>query len=331
MIKVGVYAPNEVAYSVRSYLNNLEPYLEQNHVKLFRFNAAHPLHEAVGLYWDPRAGRPGPHSSVQRIQQPYVVTFHGAGHISCPLRLVWQPAYKAYLLGSLRRIQTRYQWGQGISKSPARIIAVSGYAQHELKHHLGWNSTVIHHGIDHKLFNPIEKPKSDFLLHISTLVPKKNVPRIIRAYRQLDLPGKPRLVIISGGTRLKQKVLLQERIELVEQYMSHKDLAPYYQNALAFIFPSLHETFGMPISEAMAAGTPVITSFDTACAEIAGDAAILVDPNSTDAIMKAMHKICTDPELRVQLRQKGLVRAADFTWQRSARKHREIFQEILKE
>ncbi|WP_445707531.1 glycosyltransferase [Desulfofundulus thermocisternus] len=86
----------------------------------------------------------------------------------------------------------------------------------------------------------------------------------------------------------------------------------------------------MPIIEAMASGCPVITSNVTSCPEVAGDAAILVDPRSTDAIAEAMHRIIKDQRLRQQLREKGLKRAAQFTWRRSAEKHLKVFEKALR-
>ena len=99
------------------------------------------------------------------------------------------------------------------------------------------------------------------------------------------------------------------------------------QNAFAFVFPSLHESFGLPILEAMACGVPVITSNVTACPEIAGDAAILINPRSVEDISNAMIKIAENKNLRKQLIEKGLERASEFGWEESAKKHLEVFEQ----
>ena len=100
------------------------------------------------------------------------------------------------------------------------------------------------------------------------------------------------------------------------------------QNAFAFIMPSLHESFGMPILEAMACGVPVITSNVTGCPEIAGGAALLVDPRDTKEIAKTIWDLSNNEILRNKLVQKGLLRAGEFSWEKSANKHREVFEEI---
>lgn len=95
------------------------------------------------------------------------------------------------------------------------------------------------------------------------------------------------------------------------------------------MFPSLHETFGMPILEAMACGCPVITSNVTACPEVAGDAALLVNPRSVDEIANAMRRLMEEQELRETLWERGLKRALQFTWRKSAKKHLEVFEKVL--
>lgn len=97
------------------------------------------------------------------------------------------------------------------------------------------------------------------------------------------------------------------------------------------MFPSLRESFGMPILEAMACGCPVITSNISACPEVAGDAALLVDPYSVDDIAGAMKRLIEDEPLRQSLRQKGLSRSRQFTWRKSARDHLKVFEKIAGE
>ena len=111
--------------------------------------------------------------------------------------------------------------------------------------------------------------------------------------------------------------------------LSQKVLVKYYQDAIGFVFPSLHETFGMPIVEAMASGCPVITSSTTACSEVAGNAALLVDPRSVDEISSAMKKLVMDIGLRQSLAEKGLKRASQFTWKKCAEEHLNVFERAL--
>jgi glycosyltransferase involved in cell wall biosynthesis len=111
--------------------------------------------------------------------------------------------------------------------------------------------------------------------------------------------------------------------------MNHSQIAALYQNALGFVFPSLHETFGMPIIEAMACGCPVITSTHPGCAEIAGDAALLVNPYSVSELTNVMQQLIFNCDLRKTIRNKGIEHAEQFTWPKSAELHLEVFTEIM--
>jgi glycosyltransferase involved in cell wall biosynthesis len=115
---------------------------------------------------------------------------------------------------------------------------------------------------------------------------------------------------------------VKDRIDFVGIVPEDK-LPSLYRSAVALIFPSLYEGFGLPILEAMASGVPVITSNLTAMPEVAADAALLVDPTSVDQIAAAMAQIVTDKSLRQQLREKGLARAAQFSWAGTAARVRE--------
>jgi glycosyltransferase involved in cell wall biosynthesis len=102
-----------------------------------------------------------------------------------------------------------------------------------------------------------------------------------------------------------------------------------YRLAGVFVFPSLYEGFGLPPLEAMASGTPVITSNVSSLPEVVGDAALLIDPYEPDAIADAMRRVLTQPALREDLRQRGLLRVKEFSWERSVRRVRDIYEEVL--
>ena len=105
-------------------------------------------------------------------------------------------------------------------------------------------------------------------------------------------------------------------------------LAIVYRLASVFVFPSLYEGFGLPPLEAMASGTPVVTSNVSSLPEVTGEAALLVDPSDPDAIAGAMRRVLTDPALAADLRAKGLARARKFSWERSVRRIRDIYVEV---
>ena len=111
-------------------------------------------------------------------------------------------------------------------------------------------------------------------------------------------------------------------------YMPHETMAVMYRLAGVFVFPSLYEGFGLPPLEAMASGTPVVTSNVSSLPEVAGDAAVLVDPYDPEAIADAIYNVLTDEALRCGLRQKGIVRAREFSWEASVSRVREIYGQV---
>jgi len=112
-------------------------------------------------------------------------------------------------------------------------------------------------------------------------------------------------------------------------YIPEGDLPALYNGADLFVFPSLYEGFGLPVLEAMACGTPVITSNTSSLPEVAGDAALLVDPYDVDAIAEAMRRVLTDLNLAGELRVKGLARASEFSWERTARETLAVYEKVL--
>ncbi|MBP6660538.1 MAG: glycosyltransferase, partial [Chitinophagales bacterium] len=122
-----------------------------------------------------------------------------------------------------------------------------------------------------------------------------------------------------------------EKIQLITVKTESKQIAKYLKEAYAFIFPSTHESFGMPLLEAMACGVPVITSNSTACKEITKDAAILVDSNSTEEIKIAMQLLMNDKTLHDSLSKKSLDVASTYSWEKAGFLHTEIFKRYAKQ
>jgi len=164
-----------------------------------------------------------------------------------------------------------------------------------------------------------------FVLSVGSLEPGKNRTRLIRAMRALRDEGVEVTLAIVGqrGWRYTRDFRLIEELGMTDRirylgYVEQSDLAALYSAARAFTFPSLYEGFGLPVLEAMACGTPVLTSRVSATAEVAGDAALLVDPLSVEEIGGALRRLLSDADLCAELRQRGIERAHDFSWARAA-------------
>jgi glycosyltransferase involved in cell wall biosynthesis len=161
------------------------------------------------------------------------------------------------------------------------------------------------------------------------LCPRKNVEGTLDAYAEARAaePSCPPMVILGAGVKDRlTPVLLQERFGLdpesvvIPGLIAHEDMPAAYSMAGALLFPSYYESFGIPLVEAMACGCPVITSSAPACPEVVGDAALVVDPDDVEELVKAMLQVVRQPGLVTRLRELGLARARCFSWQESARR-----------
>jgi glycosyltransferase involved in cell wall biosynthesis len=178
---------------------------------------------------------------------------------------------------------------------------------------------------DHEKFQFLDLPTSNYFLYIGRGNPHKNVDRLIRAFAQLSQAKNYELWLAGSFDRRYTPGLQQLALELGIQtqvkflnYVPEQELSRLINRAIALVFPTLWEGFGLPVLEAMACGTPVITSNISALKEVAGEAAILVDPYATGEITAAMQDLLQDQELRLCLRDRGLARAKQFTWQQTA-------------
>lgn len=173
-----------------------------------------------------------------------------------------------------------------------------------------------------------------FILYVGTLQPRKNVANLVRSYGMLRRrTGLPHKLLIAG----KPKYMFEDVFLAIEQcgyaddvvfagFVPDEDLPLYYSAAAAFAFPSRYEGFGLPVLEAMACGTPVVCSNASCLPEVAGDAALLADPERPEEFCEALQRVLTDPSLAGSLRQRGLCRAAEFSWDRTARETLEIYR-----
>ncbi|MGB9133330.1 MAG: glycosyltransferase family 1 protein, partial [Methanosarcina sp.] len=175
------------------------------------------------------------------------------------------------------------------------------------------------------------------ILYVGSEQPRKNVPFLLEAISQLKkrIPEIKLLKIGNSqvpGAREKLVELietlgLQEEVIFVG-YVSENDITKYYNAADLFVYPSLYEGFGMPPLEAMACGTPVVTSNVTSLPEVVADAAITIDPHEVNAFVEAMYNVLTDEKLRENMIDKGLKRAQLFNWERSAEEMHRVYKQL---
>jgi glycosyltransferase involved in cell wall biosynthesis len=172
-----------------------------------------------------------------------------------------------------------------------------------------------------------------FVLYVGNIKPHKNLVRLIEAFEALRRDGFDELKLLIIGDEITKWPELRRAVHRYKLhkhvrflgFQSEETLAILYRLAAVFVFPSLYEGFGLPPLEAMASGTPVVTSNLSSLPEVAGDAALLVDPYDVAAIRDAIRRVLTEPALREDLRRKGLVRAKQFSWEQSVSRTRQIY------
>jgi glycosyltransferase involved in cell wall biosynthesis len=169
-------------------------------------------------------------------------------------------------------------------------------------------------------------------------MPHKNLHRLVEAFAVAGRSVDVRLVICGSGRNVHVRALrariaglgLGPRVEW-RPYADDEELVRLYQGAAMLLLPSLHEGFGFPALEAMACGTPVITSTTSSLPEVVGDAALLVEPLDTEALARAIARLFADGSLARDLSERGRRRAASFSWDRTARAVQAIIRDVLRE
>lgn len=232
-----------------------------------------------------------------------------------------------------------------------RIITISEFSKQEIIKYLGIPSekiAVVPCAVDHSVYNNIIdldllngiKNKfnidQDYFLYLGTLEPRKNIERLIDAYAALHKRDTliPKLVIAGKNgwnyDNVYKKVndyKINESV-IFTGYIKAEEAVTLLKGALAFVFPSIYEGFGMPPLEAMACGVPIITSNVSSLPEVVQDAGYLIDPFSAEDLSEAMFEIINNSEKREQLIEKGLKRAKEFTWKGSAELLRSVYENM---
>ncbi len=214
------------------------------------------------------------------------------------------------------------------------IIAVSEFTRGQVIALLGVEPArvhVVHHGV--RAAPATSAPRERVILSVGAIQKRKNVARLVEAFEAVDRSW--RLVLAGsngfGAEEIAARVAgspARDRIVLTG-YLSPEELTGWYARASVFAFPSLDEGFGMPVLEAMAAGIPVVTANRSAMPEVAGDAAVLVDPTETGEIAAALIALTENDALRSEMSRKGRIRAACFTWEEACLRTWQVYEKTL--
>lgn len=175
-----------------------------------------------------------------------------------------------------------------------------------------------------------------YILNVGTLEPRKNLAGLLRAFAAARRRGLQQKLVITGArgwgnsplAGLVRDLALDDAV-VFTGFVDDNDLPHLYKGADFFVYPSLYEGFGLPILEAMGCGTPVITSNVSSMPEVAGDAALLVDPRSEDELASAMLRVAGDGGLRAGMREQGIIQASSFSWEKTAQDTLAVYGKVL--
>ncbi|MBI4831275.1 MAG: glycosyltransferase family 4 protein [Candidatus Lindowbacteria bacterium] len=277
-----------------------------------------------------------------RAEVPSVVTVHDLCFALFPetFSLLRRPYYKCVIPRSVRRCEA--------------VIADSDATKEDIHRHLHIGNgrvRTVHLGVDPVRFYHVSEENererlrrqyslpAHFILYVGTLEPRKNIPRLIRAFAYgVASKGLPHHLVIAGRKGWLFDEIFREVRALSLGSLVHfpghiasADLSVLYSMARAFVYPSLYEGFGLPCLEAMSCATPVVTSNRSSLPEVVGDSALLVDPTSVESIANALRKVCSDDGCHRDLSERGQRRASRFSWLTTAKKTLEVYTRTLRE
>lgn len=257
-----------------------------------------------------------PHYVIPVTSTPTVVTIHDLIHLH--LR---NPVKRAYAWTMLRRAARQ------------TVLTVTHAMKHDIESTLGAREVIVTpNGVDPRFTPQGRRAPGQYFLFVGNDKPHKNVATLVAAYEAVKWSAErptpmlpPRAGLVLAGAPFSQ---YRTRATLAG-FVDDDELAALYRGAIALVIPSIEEGFGLPAVEAMACGTPVITSNAPALVEITGDAALHVDARDANAIGSAMIRIANDEALRGELASRAIARAQKFTWKSCAENTREAYERAL--
>lgn len=269
-------------------------------------------------------------------QCPSVITVHDLSFLRYPRQC--RSGNRLYL-----KLMTRLS-----AQRARRVIAVSRFTAQETTALLGIPAEriqVIYHGVE-PAFRRLPADQVDqfrrrrdlparFALFLGTVEPRKNLVRLVEALAQLGNSAVPLILAGGRGWHCDELDARIEALGLKENvrfagYVPQDELPLWYNAASVLVYPSLYEGFGLPVLEAQACGTPVLTSAASSLPEVAGDAALLVDPHDANALSSGLDRLLHDASLRQDLRERGIEHAQHFTWPDTASKTAQVYRQALR-
>jgi glycosyltransferase involved in cell wall biosynthesis len=302
------------------------------------------LREQIHVPWVLRREKPDLFHAPHYVLPPAVacrsvVTIHDCIHLMFPQYLPNRAAY-AYARGSM--------WSA--ARKADRILTVSEASKRDILHFFNVppeKVVVVPNAIDERFL--VQPPDIElqrvreryqlqhgFILYTGNIKPHKNLVRLIEAFSQIRLGPFQELKLLIIGDEISKLPALRRAVHELKLhkhvrflgYIPDETLAVLYRSAEVFVFPSLYEGFGLPPLEAMASGTPVVTSNTSSLPEVTGGAAVLVDPYDVESIVDGVRRVLTDPSLAAELRRKGPLRAREFSWARSVARTKELYEAV---
>jgi glycosyltransferase involved in cell wall biosynthesis len=266
-------------------------------------------------------------------RQQLVVTVHDLAfeHYPSLFPRSWRVLYRAGLRAAVKRADAIVT----PSRNTAEDLVSRTKIEPEKLHVVPLASSLASGPLDAEEVLTRLKLRTPYLLFVGTLEPRKNLVRLVRAYRRVAASGLPHALVLAGPLGWHHEALMREIALpgpgeiLLTGPLSAEDLDALYRAASVFVYPSLYEGFGLPVVEAMSRGVPTVASSTSAVPEVSGDAALGVEPRSVSEIATAIERVLTDQDLAAQLASAGRARAERFTWDETARLTLPVYEEVL--
>jgi glycosyltransferase involved in cell wall biosynthesis len=367
-VRIGIDARKLHDFGIGTYIRNLLRHLarldSQTEFVIFCRPEDRDALAAVGENFRPVPETSGNYSIAEQVRIPWalkregVTLFHAPHYVLPPLvrcrsvvtiHDVIHLMFPQYLPNRIAFSYAKWSITQAAQRA-TRVMTVSQSSKRDILRFVDTEPDkidVIYNAYDERFaMEPREEDvvrvreryqlTDEFVLYAGNVKPHKNLERLIDAFALVRKRGLDHLKLVLIGDEISKYTALRRAVHQHQLhnyvrflgYLPEETLAVMYRLAGVFVFPSLYEGFGLPPLEAMASGTPVVTSNVSSLPEVAGDAAVLVDPYDPQAIADGIYRVLTDEKLRRALIHKGIARAGQFSWEQSVRRVRQIYGEV---